>query len=254
MPLSVDAYLRRIGYTGPLEPTIEVLNNLQYAHLHTVPYENMDIMDGTPLSLEIPDLYDKIVLRRRGGFCFELNRLYGWLLGQLGFEVHDHFARMLYREDSIPKRRHLVLRVPIGNKQYITDVGIGMRQPRWPLELTEGVEQIRDGEGYRLHRDKALGWVLEQRKTNGVEWENYYSFTEEFQVPQDFAPTSFFCEKHPDSIFNKRPMAGMRCPGGRYSLDGWEFRHFTKDGVTTHTAQTQQEFDRYLKDYFGIVR
>jgi arylamine N-acetyltransferase len=73
----VRAYLERIGYDGPLDGSAEALAELQERHLHTVPYENLDVLRRVPLSLEIPDLFDKIVTRRRGGYCFELNALFG---------------------------------------------------------------------------------------------------------------------------------------------------------------------------------
>src|SRR5690554_3265002 len=89
----VRAYLDRIGYTGPLDGSAETLAQLQWCHLHTVPYENLDILDGVPLSLDIEHLIEKIIVRRRGGFCFELNVLFGWLLRELGYPVTDFVAR-----------------------------------------------------------------------------------------------------------------------------------------------------------------
>src|SRR5690606_20497919 len=88
----IHLYLQRIGYEGPLDRSAKTLAQLQYCHLHTVPYENLDILRGVPISLELEDLFDKIVVRRRGGYCFELNALFGWLLRELGYPVTDYFA------------------------------------------------------------------------------------------------------------------------------------------------------------------
>lgn len=80
----IRAYLSRIGFHGPLDGSANTLAALQEAHVHSVPYENLDILRGIPLSLEIPDLFRKIVKNRRGGYCFELNGLFAWLLECLG--------------------------------------------------------------------------------------------------------------------------------------------------------------------------
>lgn len=105
----IEQYLSRIGIDHAERPSADFLARLHYAHLQNVPYENLDILAGIPLSLAVPDLFDKIVLRRRGGFCFELNRLFGELLRDLGFVVTDYVARYWGGGDgTVPKRRHHV--------------------------------------------------------------------------------------------------------------------------------------------------
>src|SRR4051794_33731222 len=91
--LNVDAYLEGIRYAGPRAPSAETLRALHRAHLYAVPFENLDIGRGRRLSLALPDLFDKIVTRRRGGFCYELNGLFGWLLESLGYRVTHLSAR-----------------------------------------------------------------------------------------------------------------------------------------------------------------
>src|SRR5258706_15925794 len=91
---SVAASLARLGCSGPLGPTAETLAALHRAHLYSVPFENLDIGLGRPLSLALPALFDKIVTRRRGGFCYELNGLFAWLLTRLGYRVTYLSARV----------------------------------------------------------------------------------------------------------------------------------------------------------------
>ena len=108
-----NAYLERIGFDGPADATAETLARLQEAHCRAVPYENFDILDGRPISLELPDLYRKVVAERRGGYCFELNGLFAWLLRELGFDVVEHFARYLRDEPPLPMpRRSARLKLP----------------------------------------------------------------------------------------------------------------------------------------------
>lgn len=251
--MDTAAYLRRIGLSErPSAPTAEALTLLQKSHLYTVPYENMDILEGIPLSLRVEDLYGKVVTRHRGGYCFELNELFGWLLRQLGYTVTDYFARFLRGEPEIPMRRHHVLKVEGGELDgaYVADVGVGTGSPTFPPRLTLGEEQVLDGIRYRFTRDELLGWVLEEFYHGG--WAPVYSFTEEPQLPVDFVAASFYCEKSPDSIFNKEPMISLRCQGGRRTLDGDEFRRFQDGEVTVNKAEDSDQWQEQLAEWFGL--
>lgn len=248
----VSAYLDRIGYDGPVDGSLTCLSRLQECHLHTVPYENFDILHGVPLSLDILHLHAKIVERRRGGFCFELNALFGWLLQELGYEVTSLMARFWRDEPNPPpKRRHQVLRVHIAGRNYLCDVGVGGIVPRSPIEMQEGLEQQQGEECYRLDRDPYFGWLLCEQKHG--EWQRIYSFTEEPQLAQDFLMPSYWCEHAPDSIFRRNPMVAIRTSEGRNTIAAGEFRIFTATGVRTFTPQTQEEYNEALRTHFGIV-
>ena len=190
----IAAYFRRIGLDMPekIVPDGELLKKLQFAHCTTVPYENLDIIRGIPLSLDPDDLYDKVVTRGKGGFCFELNGIFGWLLRRLGYEVTDVAARYLRR-------------------------------------LEEGLEQPQFDECYRFDRDPFLGWVL-MDKHHG-EWRQFYSFTEEPQLIVDFIAPTFYCEKHPDSPFFPNEMFSMKTAEGRFTLDGHLYKEFRNGEV-----------------------
>lgn len=134
----VIAYLNRIGFKGTLDGSFKTLADLQECHLHKVPYENFDILRNIPLSLETSDLFDKVVVRGRGGYCFELNVLFGWLLRQLDYPVTDLFARFWRDETNTPpKRRHHVLIVEAEGETYLCDVGVGGIVPRRPIQVIE---------------------------------------------------------------------------------------------------------------------
>ena len=251
MKPDVTAYLNRIGYDGPVKVDICSLSQLQECHVRTVPYENFDILDRKPLSLEIPDLFDKIITRYRGGYCFELNAMFGWLLRELGFTVTDYFARF-WRDEPItpPMRRHHVLQVELEGVRYLCDVGVGGVVPRRPVKMIENLTQEQGGEYYRLEQDAYFGWVLCEKK--GEEWNWIYSFTEEPQLPQDYLTTSFWCENAPDSIFTKDVLVAIRTAEGRNTISGNEFRIFTTEGVQVFTPQTVEEYTQALHTHFGL--
>lgn len=248
----VIAYLNRIGYNGPIDNSVSTLFLLQECHIHTVPYENIDILNGVRLSLDIPNLYDKIVVRRRGGYCFELNALFGWLLQELGFKVTRYFARFWRDSDEMPpKRRHQVLQVEAEGQLYLCDVGVGGIVPRQPILMKEQIEQVQGDESYKLIRDDYYGWVLCEQKRG--EWRWIFSFTEEPQLPKDYMMASFWCEQAPESIFRKFTIAAIRTCEGRKSLDGRELKVFSQDGVAEVSLQTEAEVHEALRTHFGIV-
>lgn len=236
----VSAYFHRIGLPLPevIVPDGELLRKLQFAFCTAVPYENLDILRGIPLSLQEDDLFEKIVTRNRGGFCFELNGSFGWLLRELGYEVTDYFARYLRGESSIPMRRHRVLKVVAADGVYLADVGIGEICPREPLKLEEGTVQEQLGESYRLEKEDFLGWVLWDLHKG--QWRKFYSFTEEPQLNVDFQAACFWCEKHPSSPFTTQEMFSLKTKEGRITLDGNVYKEFTARGVTV-TECTPEE-------------
>lgn len=250
--MDAQLYLQRIGYTGGQDGSAEALAELQQRHLRSVPYENLDILNGIPLSLEPKHIYEKIVVRGRGGYCFELNALFGWLLRELGYDVTDCFARFWRDETDLPpKRRHHVLLVSVGDSRYLCDVGVGGIVPKRPLILQEGLEQPQDGECYRLDRDEDFGWFLMERK--GDEWSRLFSFTEERQLAKDYLMASYWCEHAPDSIFKNVKMLAIQTEEGRNTIADDEFRLFRKDGVHAFKPANEAEYAEALKTYFGIV-
>ncbi|MCJ8014886.1 arylamine N-acetyltransferase [Paenibacillus sp. KQZ6P-2] len=245
------AYLKRIGYDGEVEPTAAMLARIQECHIHHVPYENLDILNSVPLSLKLEDLYDKIVVRRRGGYCFELNALFSWLLEEIGFQVTHYFARFWRDEPNPPPmRRHHILRVEAEGISYLCDVGVGGIVPVRPLVLKEGIEQPLGNECYRLDPDPFFGWMLCERK-NG-EWNQLYSFTEEPQLLQDYAMASYWCEHASESIFTQTAMVFIRTPEGRNTVSGDEFRIFSSTGVQTFVPSSPETYREALNTYFGI--
>ncbi len=244
----ITAYLKRIGL-HEVSRNYEGLKALQYHHFHSVPYENLDILAKKPVSLALPDLYSKVVERGRGGYCFELNGLFAWLLRSLGFQVTEHLGRFLRGESGMPMGRHRVLRVQCEEDCYICDVGVGSVAPLYPIRLTTE-EQRQGNELYRLTRHKLFGNVLEHFHHD--EWVKVFSFTEEPAYASDFIAPSFYCEQAGDSIFNKTYMLHIWTKEGRTSFDGTDLKVFTKDGVVVRSLE-EKEISGVLKEHFGLA-
>lgn len=251
--MNVTKYLERIGVSAslPILPTYENLCMLQLRHVLSVPYENIDILLEKPLSLNVDDIYEKVVINNRGGYCFELNCLFEKFLRELGYETESFFARFWRGETGIPHRRHRVIAVKIDGKRYVADVGIGSAAPRKPLPLEEFDEIEVYGEKYRMVRDAEFGWMIYEY-THG-EWKKYFSFTEEKQYEGDFVFPSFYCEKHPESKFNKSLIVALKTENGRMSIDGNCYKEFK--GVDLDYIEENIPKDRLieiLKSKFSI--
>ena len=251
--MNTNLYLERIGMRPEdVSHTYEFLKALQQNHICTVPYENLDILNGISIELSKQALFEKIVTNRRGGYCFELGGAIAHLLADLGFATKCYFARFLKGENEIPVRRHRVVVTECDGKRYVIEVGIGIEAPRAPLLLKEGIEQECGNGTFRFSKDAFLGWVLNEK--TGDQWSPYYAFTEEEQLDIDFIQPSFYCEKHPASPFNKSPMVAIKTPNGRRAINDRDYKVF-ENGELIHIEENVTDARLYeiLKTDFGIV-
>jgi N-hydroxyarylamine O-acetyltransferase len=213
------AYLTRIGYRGSIEPTTQTLRALQRAHLFSVPFENLDIHQGHPIRLEINHLFDKIVRRRRGGYCFEVNGLLAVLLEEIGFLVQRLSASSANDNGTYrPDFDHLVLRVTcIDDPQtaWLVDVGWG-DGPNEPLRLFEPGEQERDGRVYRLRPDQDC--LILEEKLVGDTWLRHYRFNLVAYKLEAFAAMNLFMQSAPESPFVKKRLCSLPRSDGRITL------------------------------------
>ncbi len=226
-----EKFLERIGLSPNTKPTLSLdfLKTVQYHAVTRIPYENIDILAPKPHDLDPAALYEKIVLRGRGGYCFELNGILSWFLQAVGFTVHEHFARFLRNESQIPMCRHRILAVECEGERWFCDIGIGQSAPRYPVKIVEGLPSTQFGETYKFEKDADLGWVLYD--LYGGEWRPFISFTEEKKYAVDFIQPSFYCEVHPDSPFNKMPILSLKTADGRKTINGRAYKVFAGDAV-----------------------
>jgi len=246
-------YFKRIGLPYDLEITrdFKFLSTLQYNHVTTIPYENIDLINRVPIIFDIDKLYDKVVNKQRGGYCFELNMILSWMLKKLGFEVRDYFARYLRGEEGIPLRRHRVLVATCDDGDYLCDVGVGQSAPRWPIKMEEGLIQEQFGETYKLEKDDFFGWVLYD--LNKGEWRKIYSFTEELQTDMDYMPTSYYYESHWDSGFNKFPIIAIKTLNGRKTINDRCYKAFENGELTCFEDNLSDErFTELMAKEFNV--
>ena len=164
------AYLDRVGYRGPVAPTLEVLRALHRLHPAAIAFENLDPFLGRPVELDIESLQRKIVEGGRGGYCFEQNLLFMEALGAIGFPVSGLGARVLWRQpdDAITPRGHMLLRIELDGRIWVADVGFGGLTQTAPLLLEPGLEQQTPHETFRTSRMATISGCRERSAANGA--------------------------------------------------------------------------------------
>lgn len=242
--VDVDAYLARIGYTGPREPSERTLAELHRAHMLAVPFENLDIHLGVENVLDPEHIFDKIVTRRRGGWCYELNGLFALLLEALGFDVTRYSAAVLVSEPPSRDFAHLTLRVDLA-RPWLADVGFGASFTR-PLRLDDDGDQERDGMRYRLSRAADGRTVLHE---DGVP---QYAFALEPRRTEQFAAMCRRQQTEPGSHFLRAPMCTLATGDGRETLSGMRLITTTPAGRTERDLGDEDERAAVLRDVFGV--
>jgi N-hydroxyarylamine O-acetyltransferase len=246
--VDVDALLARIGYGGSREPTAENLAGLHRAFLLAVPFENLDIHLGRSISLDLVTIFEKIVTRRRGGFCYECNGLFAELLASLGYPVARLSARMALGGNIGPEFDHMVLLVTL-DREMLADVGNG-QSFRDPLPLSSADNHAAEGFEYRVG---AFGQrrAVYQREDEG-DWSMRFQFTTDHREQYEFAG---MCEHHQtssQSIFTKQRLVTRPTPEGRVTLTGSRRVEIHGGERSTRELASEGDVDECLQRDFGI--
>jgi len=257
----VEAYLERIGLTEVPPITPEGLAKIQRAHLESIPFENLDIIDGkVPLKLDEDSLADKIIVRKRGGICYEQNLLYKAALCGMGFKATMRGAGA--RDKFVtPDHAFVMVEFPPAEEGgepefWLTDVGFGFNYAV-PLKCEIGLVQNDGRSDYKVEdaSDAGEGFLrLWNRKTPDAEWEATLTFGPHEWEAEEFEDRCYYYSTSPNSSFVKGPMICIDTPEQRITLSGNHYIE-TIDGVRTSTdVESEEEFAEYLERVFKITR
>ena len=248
--MDIPAYLQRIAYTGPLDVSPDTLRGLHLAHLYTVPFENLDIHLGRRLSLDDTALFDKVVTRRRGGFCYELNGLFCALLRELGFRVTMLSAEVARQSGGFsPQYDHLALRVDL-DEPWLADVGFG-NGLRLPVRLNDAADQPQGDSAYLIIPDGNYRALL--CRDLGGDWTPQYRFTLQPHSLAEFAERCRFHQTSPESHFTQGRICTLATPEGRVSLSGMRLIVTTPAGRTESQLTGEAEYSATLRERFGVI-
>ena len=249
----LDAYLNRVNYSGPRAPTLELLNTLTFLHATSIPFENLDILLGQTISLEPDALVDKLIRRRRGGYCFEQNGLFLLVLQTLGFDVRPQSARVRLQHPRhfTPPRTHVFLDVKLGTSHYATDVGVGAASLTSALRFELNSEQSTPHDVRRIVFE---GGRYFHQIRYGQQWNDVCEFTLEEMPPIDREVANWYTSNHPKSHFKNRLIVAMARPDARrVTIVDDEFGERMADGSSRHLhLDSQSDLLRVLRECFGL--
>jgi N-hydroxyarylamine O-acetyltransferase len=250
--IDLDAYFARIGYTGARAATPAALREIHHRHVCAIPFENLDVLLGRGIRIDVPSIERKLVHERRGGYCFEQNGLLAAVLRALGFRVTPLIARVRWQvpaEVTTPLT-HKVLRVEAGGAEFLADVGFGSMSLFEPLVLEYGPEQSRSLEPRRLVRD---GDAVVQQARLGDTWFDVYRFALVEAPAVDFEMGNWFTSTHPQSRFVQNLTVAIAGDKRRLGLFNRDFSVRHADGRSeTRTLATRAELLHVLATEFGL--
>lgn len=251
--MDVERYLRRIGAEDfPIEKDSVTLARLQKLHLLAIPFENLDIHWKRKIRLDESEFYRKIVDSGRGGFCYELNGLFAWLLREIGFEVRLVSARVAIKEGGYgPPFDHLALIVDAEDGERLVDVGFGDFSAA-PLRFRENLEQLDANGVFRLTREGADALLVTQKA--GDEWERCYLIDAKPRRLSEFAGMCEYHQTSPNSHFTRGRLCSQMLDNGRKTLTEGRLT-ITSNGQRSETAfDAKKDFESLLSSEFGISR
>jgi len=246
----LDAYLARIGESADRGlHDLASLGRLHRAHVAHIPFENIDVLAGRGIRLDLASLQQKLVTARRGGYCFEQNTLFKAALERFGFAVEACEARVRSVDTiGVLPRTHMVLVVRVESRDWLCDVGFGAEGPAEPVPL--------DGEpSWQIDREfrvvpEGPPRVLQWRR--GGDWQDAYAFVPEPRYPVDFEVGNWYTSTHPSSVFRTRLTVQITRPDARHIL-----RQLTYTVARPEAADEVRQIRRgdltgFLHDVFGI--
>jgi N-hydroxyarylamine O-acetyltransferase len=246
--VDLRAYFARIGYDGDATPTLETLRAMQRAHFYHVPFENLDIKRGVRIHVDDAINFDKVVTRRRGGFCLELSGLFATALRQIGFRVDMIAARVLFEGKLSAPMSHMTLLVHL-DERWIADVGFGGRIAA-PLRLDARDEQRADGRSYVVAEDGGHYIVTATEPASGS---IAYVFSIQPRAFAEFAPVCEWLQTSPDSRFTKGDIVSLATPSGRMTLAQGKFIAIAADERQERAIESEQEAREILRERFGLT-
>ncbi len=247
--MNVENILERIEYTGPREPSLDILTALQHAYLLTVPFENLDIHARVKIELDTQKFYDKIVKNQRGGFCYESNALFSYLLNALGFDVSILAAKMTVRNINSPGYSHMALKVRL-DQDYLVDVGNG-QSVRDPMPIPGDVVSQSEGIHYKVDAYNDNEYALFYR-TEDSDWLPRFVFTTDSRRLEEFAIMCHYHQTSPDSVFTKQRLVTLATPNGRLTLTDESFNMTENDNEITEAVESKEQMEDLLQKHFKI--
>lgn len=247
--MDINAYLKRIGLEKPAKLDRETLDKIVQAHQCSIPFEDLECNYlKKRVYIDTDSLFDKIITRKRGGYCFELNTLFKDFLKELGFDVFSVFCKIRGLERPIMHRGNFVR---FDDGLYFVDVGFGGPMPFGSVMLEEGLKQDISGETFWFEKTDEYWWNL-RRINEAGESESVMYLTTQPQADIDFEAMNFYSCTNPEGRFVTITLVNLRRPDGFYSITERKYTEKIGDKRAEKDIISDEEFRKLLSEKFGI--
>lgn len=248
--IDVDLYLKRLKL-NPEEPNLKFLKKLHSAHIHQVPFENLDIHYNKKIQLDYSKIFKKLIENRRGGFCYELNGLFYHLLAHLGFDCFLASGSMKKKSGEFdPEYGHMVIILNLDEKVFLVDVGFG-NSFSYPKEIAVGPVQMDYTTYWRFQKDPDENFLL-QYSLDASSFTTKYRFNLEEKQMIQFMEMCDFHQTSPKSHFTQGKLISIKTPDGRVTLTNKKLKILKLSEVQESAILNEDEFLSKLEQYFAI--
>ncbi|NXP82840.1 ARYL protein, partial [Ramphastos sulfuratus] len=274
--MNIEEYFARISYNDShKDADLQTLTDVFQHHIRAIPFENLSMHCGETIDLELESTYNKIVRKKRGGWCLESNHLLFWALQELGYDVCILGASSYEPAERAytAELNHILLKVVIEGNSYIADAGFGGAYQAWqPLMLISGKDQPQIPGIFRFTADNGTWYFEKVKRKHHVSEQSapstdtpdlgnirkIYTFTLEPRQINDFQELNTYLQVAPDNLFRKKSICTLQTLEGVYALVGWTFSevkyNYMEDmDLLQVTTLTDEELEKTLKEKFNIV-
>lgn len=245
----VQGYLDSVGVKAA-QHSLDFLKKLHRAHIALFSFNNIDVLLGKPISLELTHIFEKVVLHRRGGYCFEHNKLFYEILQALGFDVRMVLARVLNNRSIDAPRTHRVTILNWNGDRYLLDVGFGPLSPRGPILLREYHTESYDEIIYKITKNEHGEYVLSTKM--GDEFYTMYSFDMGRYSESDCAVGNYYSYSHPTAVFVNNLVVSLITSKRTLSLRNNSYFRIENEVTDKIEIVNSMQLEAFLKEDFGI--
>ncbi len=248
--MNFNKYMERIGFKGNQSISIRCLSELHRKHVMSIPFEAMDVYFRIPIQLELKAIYDKVVVKNRGGYCYELNYLFYALLSHIGFNCYPVSVRIYNEENLGPDFDHMSIIVEMEDR-WLVDVGYGDLFVE-PIKLSAGLIQEDLFKNYKIEKVHSGNFLLTESLKNSNTFIKRYMIDMQPRKIDEFLVQNKVKQKDRDSFFVKNRICTIATQDGRKTILNNEYKRTSSNQIEKMYIDDEKQLLRLLKTEFNI--
>ena len=247
---SFNAYFDVLN-VGPVENSLEWVAQLQQAHIANLCFNSLSVLLDEPISLDIADIYEKLVIQRRGGYCFEHNKLMHDVLLHLGFNVRILVAKVVNNQPVDSPRTHRITLLEFQGESYLVDAGFSANSPRAPIKLDVGIDVTQGSYTYRLIMNAHQDYQLELK--TDVDYFSFYTFNLQRYTEADCVMGNFYSCQFQKAVFKNNLVLSLIKPDVTLSVRNTSYHRIGPESTSVINIEDDKHLRFIISTDFGIT-